>query len=98
MKQRLGVSRGENNPHQLTDMPTIREKGSGQLIGRISGSDLQFLRDQLEEESSDDRDYYIDEATVQMLEEDGAPATLITLLRNAVAGHSDGLDISWTPD
>jgi hypothetical protein len=54
--------------------------------------------DQLEEESSEDRDYYVDDATIDMLEEDGAPAALVSLLRSAVASHADGLDISWTPD
>jgi hypothetical protein len=82
----------------LIDMPTLHAKDSGQLIGRISDSDLQFLMDQLEEESSDDRDYYIDEATIEMLEEDGASAALVALLRSAVADHSEGLDIVWTPD
>ena len=61
-----------NHQPLLDDMPTLHEKESGQVIGRISESDIQFLIDQLEEESSDDRDYYIDEATVDMLEEDGA--------------------------
>jgi processive 1,2-diacylglycerol beta-glucosyltransferase len=78
-------------------MPTLREKGSGRLIGRISDRDLQFLIDQLEEESSTDRDYYVDEATIQMLEEEGAPAALVSLLRSTVADHSEGLDIAWTP-
>jgi len=68
------------------------------VIGKISDDDLQFLIDQLEEESASDRDYFIDEATVQMLEDDGAPAALVGLLRSAVAGHSEGLDIAWTPD
>ena len=68
------------------------------MIGRISDGDLQFLMDQLEEESSEDRDYYVDDATIDMLEEDGAPAALVSLLRSAVASHADGLDISWTPD
>ena len=79
-------------------MPTLREKDSGRLIGRITDVDVQFLVDQLEEESSTDRDYYIDEATIQMLEDDGAPEALVGLLRGAVAGHSEGLDIVWTPD
>ena len=68
------------------------------MIGRISDNDLEFLMDQLEEESSEDRDYYVDEATVDMLEEDGAPAALVSLLRTVVESHAEGLDISWTPD
>ena len=68
------------------------------MIGRISEGDLQFLMDQLEEESSEDRDYCVDEATIDMLEEEGAPAALVSLLRIAVENHAEGLDISWTPD
>lgn len=79
-------------------MPTLREKDTGRLIGSISETDVQFLVDQLEEESSDDRDYYVDEATVDMLEEEGASTTLVSLLRSAVAGHSEGIDIAWTSD
>ena len=33
-----------------------------------------------------------------MLEEDGASETLVSLLRGTVANHSEGLDIAWTPD
>jgi hypothetical protein len=79
-------------------MPSLREKDTGRLLGSISDSDLQFLIDQFEEESSDDRDYYVDEDTLAMLEEEGAPAGLITLLRTAIAGQSEGLEIAWTPD
>jgi hypothetical protein len=79
-------------------MPTLREKDTGRLIGSISDTDLQFLVDQLEEESSDDSDYWVDEATVDMLEEEGASATLVGILRTAVAGQSEGIDIACTPD
>jgi hypothetical protein len=76
-------------------MVTLREKESGQLLGRISDEELHFLVDQLEEESADDTDYYVDADTLEMLEEDGAPASLTTLLRNALAGR-EGLDIQWS--
>jgi hypothetical protein len=79
-------------------MPALREKDSGRLIGRISDEDVQFLIDELEEESSDDRDYFIDEETVQMLEDDGGSELLISLLRSAVADQSEGLEVEWTSD
>jgi hypothetical protein len=68
------------------------------VIGRISDGDLQFLKDQLEEESLTDTDYYIDDATIAMLEEEGASAELVTVLRGAVAAAGEGLDIAWTKD
>ena len=76
-------------------MITLSLKDSGTVIGTIGEADLQLLMDQFEEESSSDRDYYIDEQTVQMLEENGAPATLAALLRQAIAG-GDGVDIVWS--
>ena len=62
-------------------MITLRLKDTNQLIGTIADADLQFLTDELEEESAEDTDYYIDAATIDMLEEDGAPASLIAVAR-----------------
>jgi hypothetical protein len=76
-------------------MITLSAKDSGTLIGTITEAELQLLVDQFEEESSTDRDYYIDEQTVQMLEENGATPSLAALLRKAI-GSSDGVDIVWS--
>ena len=67
----------------------------GTLIGTITEEQLQFLMDELEEESAEDRDYYISVDTVDMLEENGADRELVTLLRNAVA-DGDGVDVRWS--
>ena len=75
-------------------MITISLKDSGSLVGTVSEAELQLLMDQFEEESSTDRDYYIDEQTVQMLEANGATPALAALLRKAIGG-SDGVDIVW---
>jgi len=72
----------------------ITDKSTGAVLGSISQSELQFLNDQLEEESSRDTDYFINGATVDMLEAAGGSATLVSLLRQAV-GTSDGVDIAW---
>ena len=37
---------------------------TNQLIGSITDQDFKFLEDALEEESSDDNDYYIDLSTI----------------------------------
>ncbi len=73
-------------------MPRLYEKLSGQFLGTVSDEDIQILVDQLEEEDHTDDDYFIDAATIDLLEEAGASATLITLLRAAV-GDSDGVDV-----
>ena len=78
-------------------MPTLREKDTKNPIGRISDADLQFLIDKLEEESSGDTDYWIDENTITFLQEEGASAELVSLLRSAIKGR-DGVDLEWTRD
>ena len=64
------------------------------LIGSITEADLQVLKDGLEEESSDDQDYYIDAATIEMLGDGRASEHLLGLLRRAL-GTSEGVEIRW---
>ncbi|HEY6357649.1 MAG TPA: hypothetical protein VIX35_05370, partial [Vicinamibacterales bacterium] len=73
---------------------TLTEAGSGELIGRLTESQLQCLVDVLEEESADDRDYYIDTATIDLLASVGADADLVEMLRRAL-GSRDGVEIAW---
>jgi hypothetical protein len=65
-----------------------------QLIGPISAADRQVLIDVLEEESAQDRDYYIDAATIDLLAEGGASEAMLNMLRLAL-GTTEGLDIRW---
>jgi hypothetical protein len=65
-----------------------------QLIGSISPADLQVLIDVLEEESSQDQDYYIDAPTIDLLAEGGASEALLNMLRLTL-GSSDGVDVRW---
>jgi len=74
---------------------SLFDKDSGALVGRISEGQLDWLADQLEEESDDDTDYYIDKATIDMLQEAGAAASLLEILRNALGGR-DGIEIRWS--
>jgi hypothetical protein len=75
-------------------MITLQDKDTGTVLGTISEDELAFLLDSLEEESQEDTDYYITAATVDMLEEDGAPATLLQLLRGGLKGR-EGYDVQW---
>jgi len=52
---------------------------------------------QFEEEGPADTDYFVDEATLALLEESGADAQLIAVLRAAVAPAADG-EIRWSRD
>jgi len=64
-------------------MIQLHEKETGVFLGRITDAQLQFLIDQLEEESTDDTDYYIDHATLDLFEEVGGRGRLA---RAAAAG------------
>ena len=69
-------------------------KDSGEFLGTIDDADLQLLIDQLEEEHEEDTDYYVCPATLEILEENGASAGLLTILKNAI-GESEGVEVAW---
>jgi hypothetical protein len=75
---------------------TIRlyNKDTNALIGAIAEADFKVLTDALEEESETDNDYFIDQATIDVIAEAGASDHLLNLLRNAV-GSTDGVEIRW---
>ncbi len=75
-------------------MIKLRNQETNQIIGTISEEQLQFLIDQLEEESSEDKDYYINADTLDVFEERGIDQELLTLLRNEL-GSRDGIEIEW---
>ena len=75
-------------------MFTIYDEATDAVYGTLDETQLQFLMDHLEEESAEDTDFYINQATVDMLEQDGADAGLLTLLRTALGGRED-MDIRW---
>jgi hypothetical protein len=76
-------------------MIQLHDAESGAPIGPITDAQLQFLVDRLEEESPDDRDYYINRETVDAFEEEGADPALVALLRKAL-GERDEMEIRWT--
>ncbi len=75
-------------------MPTLHMKDSNQHLAEISDTDLAHMVSVMEEESSTDKDYFIDLRTVDLLENAGASAQLITALKTALAG-SEGIDVVW---
>jgi hypothetical protein len=78
-------------------MAKLHDGETGAFIGTIDDAQLQFLADHLEEESPGDQDYYLDQPTLDMLEEEGAPPALLELLRKALSGR-EGMDIRWSHD
>jgi hypothetical protein len=75
-------------------MIQLRDKENGIVLGEITADDLQFLIDNLEEESEDDTDYFINRSTLEIFKEKGTNKTLITLLENAL-GDRDDMEIEW---
>lgn len=68
---------------------------SKRVVGRISEDDLAWLIGQLEEESSEDRDYYLDRPTIDMLESAGGSPALMATLRGALGDRAD-MDVQWS--
>jgi hypothetical protein len=67
---------------------------TNQLLGTITEADLKVLVDALEEEGVNDQDYYIDNATIDVIADGKATEHLIGLLRQALTA-GDGVDIRW---
>ena len=70
------------------------DKASGAQLGEIAHEDMKLLIDQLEEEHSRDRDYFVDTHTIDIIEHAGGRPSLVALLRGIV-GSSEGVDIRW---
>ena len=75
-------------------MIDLYNQETNQLIGSITEADLKVLQDALEEESSEDQDYYIDRATIDVIGDGRATEHLLNLLRDAL-GSDDGVDVRW---
>jgi hypothetical protein len=75
-------------------MIDLYDTATNALIGSITDQDLQVLIDALEEESSEDQDYYIDAATIELIGDGRATEHLLNLLKKAL-GSSEGIEIRW---
>jgi hypothetical protein len=75
-------------------MYTLYNNATGAEIGTISDEQLKFLRDQLEEESLEDRDYAIEAMTLAYFEELGIDPALSKMLRQAL-GDQEQIIIRW---
>ena len=63
-------------------------------VGELSEEQLDVLVDNLEEEWSEDRDYYINKSMIDMLQAKGADSALLHMLLNAL-GNKEDVDILW---
>lgn len=76
-------------------MIVLYDHQTGAELGVLDQTQLDFLINHLEEESAADQDYYINEVTVNLWEQEGADAGLIALLRQAMGGRGE-VDIRWS--
>ncbi|HXJ82840.1 MAG TPA: hypothetical protein VMS64_29650 [Candidatus Methylomirabilis sp.] len=89
------ASGGDNvEEEEATSMIDLYDNATNRKIGSILESELKVLVDYLEEESPDDQDYFIDQATIDYMADGRASDHLVNLLRAAV-GSSDGVEIRW---
>jgi hypothetical protein len=75
-------------------MISLHYKDGGSDLGTIDEADLALMQAQFEEESSRDQDYYVDATAIGLLQEAGASASMLALLRGAL-GAAEGVDIVW---
>jgi hypothetical protein len=71
-------------------------KGDRRYLGDITDTELQFLRDNLEEESLTDTDYAISRLTLEYLRGNGMDAQLAAMLDSAL-GPADEVEIVYEP-
>jgi hypothetical protein len=75
-------------------MIDVYNNETNELIGSITEADLKVLADHLEEESSEDQDYFIDKPTIDVIGDGQATEHLLGVLRKAL-GTADGVEIRW---
>jgi processive 1,2-diacylglycerol beta-glucosyltransferase len=76
-------------------MIKVYNNATGERIGEITDTELQFLIDQLEEESLEDKDYYLNRATLEILEKAGGDPAMMKVLWKAL-GDDEGVEIRWS--
>ena len=75
-------------------MPRLIRLDTGDEIGNINDTQLAFLVEQLEEEHDDDKNYFIDRETLELLSDNGADLDLMALLEKGM-GDDDEMNIAW---
>jgi hypothetical protein len=75
-------------------MIKLHDVENRKLLGQITEAQLQTLVENLEETSTGDQDYYIDDGTIEVLEDAGADPALVGLLRAGLQGR-EGYDVRW---
>ena len=70
-------------------MIALYDVASGAQVGRITEKQLEALMGWMEEESTEDRDYYLTAEDCELMQEQGIDPTLVTALQEALKGRED---------
>jgi hypothetical protein len=70
-------------------MPRLLRLDTGDEIGTITDAQQAFLVAQLENDNSDDTDFFIDRDTLDLLSDNDADPELLALLEKGLAGDED---------
>jgi hypothetical protein len=70
-------------------MIKLYDKLSAEFLGTITDEELQFLIDNLEEESLTDVDYYLNKTVLDSLKAKGMSDNLTQLLESAMSGKNE---------
>jgi processive 1,2-diacylglycerol beta-glucosyltransferase len=76
-------------------MVYLYNQATDELLGEISEDELQFLIDQMEEESTKDKDYSVTRMEIAYFSQNGATPHLINLLTQAL-GEQQEVIILWS--
>jgi len=97
-QQIVSAARGELPSERPSERPrgliNLYNDQTGVLLGTIDERQFQVLINQLEREGENDDDYYINQATIDLLGEHGADPALLDMLRAALA-ESGEAEVRW---
>ena len=79
------------------NMIALYDVASGARVGRITEKQLEALMGWMEEESTEDRDYYLTAEDCDLMLEQGIDPTLVTALQEALKGRED-MDLRYTQE
>jgi hypothetical protein len=74
----------------------IKNKTTGELIAITDEKQIRFLISELEEESIDDKDYWLHISQLDDFEKSGMDLELLSKIRQAFGDSGEELEIQWT--
>ena len=78
-------------------MIALYDVATGARVGRVTEKQLEALMGWMEEESTEDRDYYLTAEDCDLMLEQGIDPTLIDILREALKGRED-MDLRYAAE